>query len=264
MIKLKLGISTCPNDTFIFGALLRNDIKHSFNINITLDDVQFLNEWAIKNEPDVVKVSFGVYPEICKNYKILKSGGALGFGCGPLLLSKKNSSIKGLKNKKIAVPGKNTTAFMIFKKFFPDLTDNIIELRFDKIIPAILAGECDGGLVIHEGRFIYQNYSLNKIIDLGSLWEERFSCPIPLGFIAVKNELTYLADEINASIRSSIEYARNNEVKTYEFVKKYACDMEDNVVKSHVGLYVNEYSMDLSRAIKSISILLHTDSYVFV
>lgn len=263
MKTFSLAISTCPNDTYIFGALLRRDIFAPFQVSIIMEDVQHLNNLAIKNEPDIVKVSFGVFPEISKNYKILKSGGAMGFGCGPLLLSLKYTNIDGLKGKKIAIPGENTTAFMIFKRFFPEYVDNIIEMRFDKIMPAIVSGQCDAGLVIHEGRFVYNDYGLNKITDLGSLWEEKFQCPIPLGFIAVKNEHVKYADEINDAIKKSIKYADDNEQPSYAFAKEYACNMNEEVMKAHVKLYVNKYSIDMTDASKSIELLLNVDSSVF-
>lgn len=263
MKTFNLGISTCPNDTYIFGALLRGDVFSPFQVSTIMEDVQYLNNLAIKNELDIVKVSFGVFPEISKNYKILKSGGAMGFGCGPLLLSLKYADIESLKDKKIAIPGKNTTAFMIFKRFFPEHLNNIVEMRFDKIMPAIVAGQCDAGLVIHEGRFVYNDYGLNKIADLGNLWEEKFQCPIPLGFIALKNEHAKYADEINDTIKNSIKYADDNQSSAYAFAKKYACDMDEDVMKAHVKLYVNSYSLDMTKANKSIELLLNVDGSVF-
>lgn len=263
MTDIKLGISTCPNDTYIFGAMLNGDIKHTFNISLTMDDVQCLNKLAIKSELDVVKVSFGVYPQIASDYKILKAGGAMGFGCGPLLLSKKYSSSDELKGKKIAIPGMNTTAFMILKRFFPECAENIVELRFDKIMPAIVAGTVDGGLVIHEGRFVYEEFGLRKIVDLGNEWEERLNCPIPLGFIAVRKNMAVHADQINDAIRRSTEFAHENQDMAYEFAQKYAWDMDKTVMKSHVELYVNEYSLDLTKAKKSVFTLLGVDESVF-
>lgn len=264
MIDLKLGISTCPNDTYIFGAMLNGYIEHTFNIYKFMDDVQCLNKLAMNAELEVVKVSFGVYPKIASDYKILKAGGAMGFGCGPLLLSKKYSSTDALKGKKIAIPGLNTTAFMILKRFFPECAQNIVELRFDKIMPAIVAGEVDGGLVIHEGRFVFEEFGLCKIVDLGNVWEDKLNCPIPLGFIAIRKDMAVYADQINDSIRRSIEFAGKNQEKIYEFVKTYACDMDKTVMKSHVKLYVNEYSLDLTKAKKSVFALLDVDENVFV
>ncbi len=264
MNKLSLGISTCPNDTFIFGAALRGDIKHSFKLDTVLDDVQYLNEQAMLGTFDVVKVSFGVFNEISDNYRILKCGGALGFGCGPLVLSKDYTDIAELKGKKIAIPGMNTTAFMVFKKFYPECAENITELRFDEIMPAVQSGEYDAGLVIHEGRFTYGDFGLNKLADLGDVWEQTYQLPIPLGFIAIHKRKLHLADEVNKMISNSLDYAYVNTLATYEFAKQYAIDMDDQVLKSHVDLYVNDYSYDLTKAKHAIKQLLNTDDSVFV
>lgn len=263
MKPIKLGISPCPNDTYIFGAILRKDVEFPLEFETVTEDVQYLNRMAMENLLDIVKVSFGVYPEIAGNYKILKAGGAMGFGCGPLLLSRKYSSGKELEDKKIAVPGLNTTAYMIFKRFFPECLSHIVEMRFDKIMPAVADGECDAGLVIHEGRFVYKNYGLNKIADLGNLWEEKLHCPIPLGFIAVKKDIARYAQAINNSIRASIGYADSHNEEAYRFAEKYAWDMDEKVMRSHVLLYVNEYSLDITHGKNSVSALLGTDDSVF-
>lgn len=263
MKKLSIGISTCPNDTFIFCGALNNYINHSFNLIGIMDDVQLLNNCAIKEKLDIVKVSFGVFPLIKDNYKILKSGGALGFNCGPLLLSKKYSSINELKDKKIVIPGQNTTAYMVFKLFFSTLTKNIFEERFDKIMPMIANDEYDAGLVIHEGRFTYNNYNLLKIADLGELWEDKYKQPIPLGFIALHKRNLHLSSKINNMITESLNFAYNNQSIVYEYAKKYAQYLDDNVIKSHVNLYVNKYSFDLTKAEKGIKELLGSTDSIF-
>ena len=264
MDKLKLAISTCPNDTFIFGALIRKDIDFPFEIELTMEDIHLCNNMALKEEQDIVKVSFGVFPLIKDNYKILKCGGALGFGCGPLVLSKKYKTMEELKHKKIAVPGENTTAFMVLKRFYPECTENIEVMRFDKIMPSLKNEEVDGGLVIHEGRFTFNQYNLTKVTDLGVEWESNYNLPIPLGFIAIHKKYIHLADMINNTITKSIEYAYNNKEKALSFCKKYAQDMDDNVIDSHIALYVHEYSKDLSPTIRAISVLVDADKSVFV
>ncbi len=264
MIDLSLGISTCPNDTFIFGAAVRGDIEHNFSLTTTLDDVQYFNEHAIKGTFDVVKVSFGVFPEIRNNYKILKCGGALGFGCGPLLLSNKYTSIEQLKGKSLAIPGINTTAFMVFKKFFPECSTNTTELRFDEIMPALQSNKFDAGLVIHEGRFTYNEYGLTKVADMGDVWERAYNLPIPLGFIAIRNDKLQHADAVNKMIRDSLDYAYANKQLAYKYAQQYAIDMDIDVLKSHIDLYVNDYSYDLSKATNAISQLLNTDNSIFV
>lgn len=263
MEKIKLAISPCPNDTFIFGALIRKDIEVPFDFDVVMEDIQLCNNMALAEEQDMVKVSFGVFPLIKENYKILKCGGALGFGCGPLILSKDYNNIEDLKGKKIAIPGENTTAFAVFKKFYPECATNIEIMRFDKIMPAIRDGLCDAGLVIHEGRFTYQNYNLKKITDLGVEWESKYNLPIPLGFIALHKKYIHMADMVNEAIRKSIEYAYNNREKALLYCKDYAQDMDNNVMNSHIELYVNVYSKDLTPAIKAISTLLDVGEDVF-
>lgn len=263
MEKIKLAISPCPNDTFIFGALIRKDIEVPFDFDVVMEDIQLCNNMALAEEQDMVKVSFGVFPLIKENYKILKCGGALGFGCGPLILSKDYNNIEDLKGKKIAIPGENTTAFAVFKKFYPECATNIEVMRFDKIMPAIRDGLCDAGLVIHEGRFTYQNYNLKKITDLGVEWESKYNLPIPLGFIALHKKYIHMADMVNEAIRKSIEYAYNNREKALLYCKDYAQDMDNNVMNSHIELYVNVYSKDLTPAIKAISTLLDVGEDVF-
>ena len=263
MEKIKLAISPCPNDTFIFGALIRKDIEVPFDFDVVMEDIQLCNNMALAEEQDMVKVSFGVFPLIKENYKILKCGGALGFGCGPLILSKDYNNIEDLKGKKIAIPGENTTAFAVFKKFYPECATNIEIMRFDKIMPAIRDGLCDAGLVIHEGRFTYQNYNLKKITDLGVEWESKYNLPIPLGFIAIHKKYIHMADMVNEAIRKSIEYAYNNREKALLYCKDYAQDMDNNVMNSHIELYVNVYSKDLTPAIKAISTLLDVGEDVF-
>ncbi len=263
MDTLKLGISTCPNDTYIFGAAVRGDVEYPFRLTGIMDDVQLLNLQAIKGALDIVKVSFGVFPEIKENYKILKCGGALGFGCGPLLLARKYENPAELKGKKIAIPGKNTTAFMVFKMFYPECADNVQEVRFDKIMPGVASGEFDAGLVIHEGRFTYGSYGLKKLADMGELWEKRFGQPIPLGFIALNKKYLHIAGDVNNMIKKSLTFAEANPAAAYGYVKKYAQDMDDGVIRAHVSLYVNEYSFDLTKASGGISLLLGTDDSVF-
>ena len=243
----KLGISTCPNDTYIFGGILTNKIETDFKFQTVLDDVEVLNGFAIQGKLDIIKVSYGVVDKVLDKYLILNAGGALGFGCGPLVVSKNYNNMKNMK--KIGIPGKNTSAFKIFKYFFGEDFE-FVGLRFDKIMPMISEGKLDGGIVIHEGRFVYKNLNLNLnlIADLGELWENKFNAPIPLGAILIKKDLAEYAKQINNLIVKSIDYAANNYEELYPFIKKYAQEIDDKVIKQHIELFVNKYSYDLTEA----------------
>ncbi|WP_303850485.1 1,4-dihydroxy-6-naphthoate synthase [Seleniivibrio woodruffii] len=262
-MKLKLGISTCPNDTYIFGAMIKGLVKHNFELDLYMDDVQVLNGLAIKGEADVVKVSYGVVPAVKDRYKILRAGGALGFGCGPLVVSAENVSVESLRGKKIAIPGVNTSAFRFFKMFFGEDFE-FVELRFDMIMPAIASKQVAAGVIIHEGRFIYEQQGLKKLCDLGELYEEKFRSPIPLGAILIRNELLDHAQEITDVIKQSINYADEHYENIEDFVKFHAQEMDDSVIKNHIQLYVNKYSKDVTPAIAGLCSFLGADKSVFV
>lgn len=263
-MNLKLGISTCPNDTYIFGPLLNNQVIHKYNFQVILDDVEVLNKLAIKEKLDIVKVSYGVIDKVKDKYSILKSGGALGFGCGPVVVSKELKEINKLKNKKVAIPGLNTSAFKIFRHFFQHLGSEFVEKRFDQIIPAVLGYEVDAGILIHEGRFIFEKYGLNKLADLGELWEKAYNAPIPLGCILIKNELKGVAHEICELIRKSIKFSGNNFPSVEPFIKRYAQELDDEIIKNHIKLFVNEFSYDISEHTDTISKFLNCEKRIFV
>jgi len=260
-MNIDIAISTCPNDTYIFGAMLNEQIKCEHKFHPYMDDVQVLNRMALKNSSDILKVSYGVIPDILDNYKILKSGGALGFGCGPLLISKENKPVSSLK--RIAIPGVNTSAFRFFKMFFGDHF-HFIQLRFDMIMPAVLAGEVDAGVVIHEGRFVYKELGLHKLCDLGEMYEDKFRSPIPLGCIVISNSIVSEAEKINYTIRKSIEYAESNYEKVLPFIKENAMELDDDVIRQHIDLYVNDFSYDVTPAIPALCKFLDADESVFV
>lgn len=251
-MNFKLGISTCPNDTFIFGALINGYVDSQHKFEPKLYDVQELNEFAMKGEFDIVKVSYGVLPLVKDKYCVLKSGGALGFGCGPLVVSNGTESLENLKGKKIAVPGFNTSAFRFFKMFFGEEYE-FVHLRFDYIMPAILSGQVAAGVVIHEGRFVYESMGLKKICDLGEMWEKKFDAPIPLGAIIIKKELRKYADEINELIRKSINFSESKYELIEPYIKEHAQELDDDVISGHIKLYVNEYSKDISKFVKYLS-----------
>lgn len=247
-MNFNIGISTCPNDTYIFGALLEGHIRTAHSFEPFMDDIEVLNNKALDRELDIVKVSYGMIPQVLNDYSVLKAGGALGFGCGPLIVSVKETDIASAKGAKIAIPGIHTSAFRFFRHFFGSDYE-FIEMRFDEIMPAVKEGRVLAGVVIHEGRFIYREEGLVKLFDLGELWEEKYKAPIPLGAILIRKTLTQYADEINGLLRQSISFAENNYSDVQQYIKKHAQELDDKVIKSHIDLYVNDYSVDMSPAI---------------
>lgn len=260
-MKIDIAVSTCPNDTYIFGAMLNGQIQTEHSFKLYLDDVQVLNRMALQNEADIIKVSYGVVPDILDKYKILKTGGALGFGCGPLVVSKEDKQIKDCW--RIGIPGVNTSAFRFFKMFFGDKF-HFVQLRFDMIMPAVLSGNLDAGVVIHEGRFTYEQMGLFKLCDLGEMYEEKYKSPIPLGCIVISNSVLDQSDKINFRIKKSIEFAEDNYKEVLPFIKEHAKEMKDDVIRQHIDLYVNEYTKDVTPAIPALCKFLDTDESVFV
>ncbi len=260
---LKVAISPCPNDIFIFGPIMRGLIGGKLNFDFLLEDVENLNRWAINGLYDVIKVSYGVVPKIIDNYKILTCGGALGHKNGPILISKNITSINDLRGKKIAIPGENTTAFLLFKNFFGEDFE-FMELRFDRIFSAIAAGIVDAGVIIHEGRFVYEKFGFNLLADLGELWESKHNLPIPLGAIAVKNELRDRYVLIKDIIRDSIKYSFDHFEESKEFCKKYSQELDDKVLENHITYFVNEYSIEMSNKSEKLAKVLNIPASIFV
>ncbi len=242
-----LGFSPCPNDTFIFDALVNNKIDTGgIQFEVRLEDVETLNEMALNNILDFTKVSYGVLPLILHNYKILNSGSALGKGVGPLLISKKAMSFDDVEDSVIAIPGENTTAHLLFSLAFPGAKNKVFK-RYDAIEKFVLeSGENTLGVIIHENRFTYAAKGLKKIVDLGNFWEEKTGYPIPLGGIVGKrNTDESILKKVDTLIRESIEYAFNNYPTITDYVKKHSQEMEPDVMKKHIDLYVNAYSINL-------------------
>ncbi|MCO4780904.1 MAG: 1,4-dihydroxy-6-naphthoate synthase [Candidatus Cloacimonetes bacterium] len=241
---MKLAISPCPNDTFIFYALLHQKIKIDFDINVQYEDIATLNQWAIDQKFDFIKLSFGCYPYIKDNYHYLQSGSALGHGCGPLLLAKGDKTVFDNQSR-VDIPGKYTTANLLLNHFYPNLTNKTVCL-FSEITERLLQNKSDLGLVIHETRFTYHLQNLNKIADLGQLWEEKYNLPIPLGGIFYKKSISQdMVLEMQTAIEKSIEYSWNNQDEVLEFCQQYAQEMDKDVMLQHIKLYVNEYSLKL-------------------
>ena len=262
---LTLGFSPCPNDCFIFDAMLHGKIDtEGLKFKPVIEDVEALNKKAFKNKLDITKLSFFTFAQVQKKYNLLDAGSALGFGVGPLLISK-DSRLKTQDSRlKVAIPGKNTTANLLFSLAYPHLK-NKKEVLFSEIEANVLAGKYDLGVIIHESRFTYQQKGLKKIIDLGEWWEKKTRSPIPLGGIAIRKDLQgfenleglALQKKVNRIIRRSVEYAFANPNSSKAFIKKYAQEMNDDVIKKHIELYVNKYSVSLgSKGKKAVDVLL--------
>lgn len=242
-----LGFSPCPNDCFIFDALVNNKIDtEGIKFNVELHDVETLNTKALNGELDITKLSFNAYGHVLNNYILLRAGSALGFNCGPILIQKTNQNTQKLnENSKIAIPGKLTTANFLLSLAYPNVK-NKLEYVFSDIENAVLSGEVDAGLIIHESRFTYEEKGLKKIIDLGEFWESLIHSPIPLGGIVIRRTIEVeLQQKINKLIKNSVEFAFSNPLSSREFVKAHAQEMSNEVIKKHIDLYVNNFSSDL-------------------
>ena len=249
-MKLRLGFSPCPNDTFIFDALVNKKINTGdLSFEAVLEDVQTLNNWAIAGKLDASKISYGVLPLVMQQYCVLNAGGALGKGVGPLLISKKViSTAENINYKTIAIPGENTTAHMLFSLAYPAAKHKKF-MVFSAIEEAVLSGQADLGVIIHENRFTYHQKGLTKIIDLGNYWEQQTQYPIPLGGIVMKRSFeTALQQKVDALIRQSVTYAFNNYPVLADYVKQHSQEMSAQVMRQHIDLYVNNYSLDLGDA----------------
>jgi 1,4-dihydroxy-6-naphthoate synthase len=259
MKPITLGYSPCPNDTFIFYALIHRRIDTgNLKFKEILLDVETLNQKALDAELDITKISYHAFGHLQDKYSLLRAGGALGRGCGPLVVTKHAYSMEELRGKKIAIPGKLTTAFLLFQLFdlffrLPNSklkTKNsaFIEMPFNEIMDAVDREEVDAGLIIHESRFTYPSYGLKQVIDLGEWWEKETGLPIPLGGIIAKKTLGEdLNNKINELIRQSVEYAFKNRNEPTEYIKKHSQELSDEVINRHIDLYVNDYSLDIGQ-----------------
>ena len=247
-MKLSIGISPCPNDTFIFDAMLHGKIDtEGLSFDVRLEDVETLNRLAITGVLDITKVSYGALPRLFPHYRVLDAGGALGKGIGPLFISKKFSDLSQLnpETTSIVLPGSYTTAHLLFHLAHPAFKHKIF-LPFDQIEEAVLKGDVDAGVIIHENRFTYQEKGLNKLEDLGDTWEQNTGFPIPLGGIIAKRHFdTSLLKKINRVIVKSLSYAFQQKDQLPSFVLEHAQTMQPEVMQQHIDLYVNEYSLGL-------------------
>jgi 1,4-dihydroxy-6-naphthoate synthase len=247
-MKLTLGFSPCPNDTFIFDALVNNQIDtEGLEFDVHLEDVQTLNEWAIAGKLDLSKISYGVLPLLTDQYTLLQSGGALGRGVGPLLITNKlaDNWRSSIHQMKIAIPGKHTTAHLLFSLAFLEAKNKQF-MVFHEIEEALLNGTVDAGVIIHENRFTYQKKGLHKLIDLGEYWEQQTQTPIPLGGIVAHKRIDRtVALQVDKLIRKSLEHAFFAQPSLSDYVKAHAQEMSPEVMQQHIDLYVNYFSLDL-------------------
>jgi len=244
-MKLTLGFSPCPNDTFIFDALVNHKIDtNGFEFDVLLEDVQTLNQWAQEGKLAITKLSYGVLPLVLDEYKVLNSGSALGKGVGPLLISSTADTNQSIEDSLIAIPGENTTAHLLFSMAYPQAKNKIF-IRYDEIEDFVLAKK-GLGVIIHENRFTYEGKGLKKIIDLGDYWEQKTSNAIPLGGIVIKKKMdTSIQQNIDALIKQSIAYGFSKYPALNDYIRCHAQEMSEQVMRQHIDLYVNEYSLDL-------------------
>ena len=245
-MKLSLAYSPCPNDTFIFDAMVHHKIDtEGLEFEPVLADVETLNQNAFDAVSDITKISFHAYCYVSQDYQLLHSGSALGNGCGPLMISKDIIPASKIEFCLIGIPGRLTTANFLLSLAFPEAATKK-EMVFSEIEDALLKDQIDIGLIIHENRFTYEKKGLRKIIDLGEWWEKKYQLPIPLGGIAVRRSFDdALKQKINRVLRRSVEFALENPEQTMDYVKAHAQEMEEAVMQMHIKLYVNQFSVDL-------------------
>ena len=245
--SLTLGYSPCPNDTFIFYALVhgrtgKNDLSFA---QPQLEDVETLNSWAVEKRLDVTKISCHALGHVLDEYCVLSAGSALGRGCGPLLVAATDCSVSSLVGKRVAIPGRLTTAALLFRLFLPACTE-LVEIRFDMIMEAVQRGEVDAGVIIHESRFTFAQHGLVCLQDLGQWWENVSGQPIPLGCIVARRSLgAEILERIDRAIAASLDFAFNSPEACLPYIRTHSQETADEVVQSHIGLYVNAYSRDL-------------------
>jgi 1,4-dihydroxy-6-naphthoate synthase len=244
---VSLGYSPCPNDTYIFYALTHDKVTlPQYSIRTRLEDVETLNHLALAELLDLTKISFHAFGHLRDRYVLLRSGGALGRGCGPLVIAPHTTDMYSLRGKRIAVPGRLTTANLLLQLYGMGY-DNLLVLPFDRIMPALRDGEADAGVIIHESRFTYRQAGFHEVLDLGAWWEEESGLPIPLGGILAKRALgAGLIRSVERAIRASLEYAHSHPLEPRQYIKEHAQELDDQVIDAHISLYVNEFSLDLS------------------
>lgn len=259
MTEYALAYSPCPNDTYVFAALtnglLGDDVPL---VRVSLADVETLNDAAERGTYELTKISYGALPRLGSRYRVLRSGGALGYGCGPLLVSKPGAlrAAEDLAGKRVAIPGLRTTAFLLLRLALRDGTPfEPVVMPFDTILAAVADERVDAGLLIHEARFTYSSHGLAALLDVGEWWDERTKLPVPLGAILVRADVgDSQAHAVDAAIRKSLAYARRNEPDIMPYVRAHATEMDDDVMRRHIAAYVNEYTDDVGeRGVAAVS-----------
>lgn len=243
--RISLGISPCPNDTYIFHAMLHGLVPVPFDIDLHMADVEDLNARAVAGTLDVTKLSVGVVAQIMDDYALLDSGAALGWGCGPLVVARGPMDADARRTARMAIPGRMTTANLLLEinGSFQGARE---ELVFDQVIPAVAGGRVDAGVIIHEGRFTYAHYGLHALLDLGAWWEGEFKAPLPLGAIAARRDLDpALARAVETAIADSIDYARAHPDAAQEFIRAHAQEMSPEVTSAHIRTFVTDFSRSL-------------------
>jgi 5,8-dihydroxy-2-naphthoate synthase len=244
-VRLRFGFTPCPNDAFAFHALVHGLVPARFEAEPLLLDIEELNRRAAGAELELTKLSFGAAAAAGDRYRLLRSGAALGRGVGPLVVAREAGSLEEAAAGRVAVPGLETTAFLLLRLAAPSLGD-VVELRYDRILGAVVAGEVDAGLIIHESRFTYTKLGLVAVADLGEWWEGETGLPVPLAGIFARNDLEPgLVDEAEAAIRTSVEFAFAHPEASRDYVRSLSKEMSDEVCAAHIALYVNEHSVDI-------------------
>jgi len=255
---LTLGYSPCPNDTFIFHALTHGLVPTAgYRVSERLEDVESLNRLALAGVLDFTKVSYHALGHLRDRYALLRSGGALGRGCGPLVIARQPLHMPALRGKKIAIPGTLTTANLLLQLYGEGYAE-VVAMPFDRIMPALCAGETEAGVIIHESRFTYQAQGFHTVLDLGAWWEGKTGLPIPLGGILARRDLgPATLRTFDAAIRASLEYARHHPAAARAYIRAHAQELDDAVIDAHIALYVNDFSLDLGdEGIRAVETLL--------
>jgi 1,4-dihydroxy-6-naphthoate synthase len=244
-VTLRFGFTPCPNDAFAFHALVHGLVPAPSEVEPVLLDIEELNRRAAGAELELTKLSFGARAAAGDRYRLLRSGAALGRGVGPLVVAREAAALEDVAAGRVAVPGRETTAFLLLRLAVPSVGE-VVELRYDRILDAVAAGEVDAGLIIHESRFTYADHGLVSVADLGEWWEGETGLPVPLAGIFARSDLDpELVEEAEAAIRASVEYAFAHPEASRDYVRSLSKEISDEVCAAHIGLYVNEHSLDI-------------------